>query len=164
MSRDFAPIYTSIWNDDDFRALLPQQQHMYFLLISQHKISYCGVLDWLPSRLTRLAAGITRPYIDTHVNALADAGYLILDPETAELLVRSFIRWDGLIKMERPAKAIAKDWRGITSDTIRNAVLTELRRVYTDNPDHAGWIGIRKQDPDLLALIVQRSAEIRAVS
>ena len=32
--RNYAQLNIAIWNDDDFRALTPQAQHLYFLLLS----------------------------------------------------------------------------------------------------------------------------------
>src|SRR5690349_11147838 len=109
MPRDYAPLYTAIWNDPDWRRLRPLQQHMYMLLMSQYKVSYCGVLDWIPSRLVGHARGLAIEHIQTEVEGLVGRDYLVLDADSSELLIRSFIRWDGLLRMERPAKAIAKD-------------------------------------------------------
>jgi hypothetical protein len=165
MPRDYAPLYTSIWtNDEDWRTLRPEQQHMYMLLMSQYKVSYCGVLDWIPSRLTGHAKGMTVAYIEAEVENLLARDYLVLDPESSELLIRSFIRWDGLLKMGRPSAAIAKDYRSITSHRIKAAVLVELQRLRDEDPNMAGWASIERQDPDLLAEISGPKRPMRAVS
>ena len=164
MPRDYAPLYTAIWNDSDWCRLDPKLQHMYMLLVSQYKVSYCGVLDWIPSRLTKLAHGMTVPYIESLVENLCGRNYLVLDDGSSELLIRSFIRHDGLLKMGRPSKAIAKDYRSIASTAIRRAVMTELQRLHEENKDLAGWGGIAEQDAALMGEISGTRSTMRAVS
>lgn len=156
MARDYAALYTTVWTDRDWRSLTVAQQHGYWLLLTQPKVSPCGVLDFIPGRLANLAADMSRGRIESVVDDLCKTQprpYLVLDGETYELLLRSFVRWDSLIKSERPAKAIAKDWDAISSDTIRQAVLDELRAHRRALPDLKGWLGIKDQNPDLMRLI-----------
>jgi len=45
MAREFAKIKASIWQDDDFRALPVEAQHLYFVVLTDPDLSYCGVAD-----------------------------------------------------------------------------------------------------------------------
>lgn len=168
MSRDYAAIYTSIWSDPDWRALTRHQQHCYWMLVSQPKLSPCGVLDYIPGRMANLASDLTRVEVERVVSDLCmtrPRPFLVHDEETSELLVRSFVRHDSLIKGERPAKAIAKDFSAIISGTIRQAVVDELRAHRKTHPGLKGWGGIAEQDADLMALLEQPTRpDLRAAS
>lgn len=156
MARDYAAIYTNVWSDPDWKALTPRLQHGYWLLLTQPRLSPCGVLDFIPSRFANLAAGLGRRHVEEIVAELAAVQphpYVVHDDDTAELLVRSFVRHDSLMKFGRPAKAVAKDFRSIASQTVRQAVLDELRRLRRSSPDLAGWKGFREEDESLMTLI-----------
>lgn len=157
-------MYTAIWNDKDWRFLRPGQQHMYMLLLSQYKVSHCGVLDWIPSRLVGHARGLSLQHIETEVESLCGRDYLVLDTDSSELLIRSFIRWDGLLKMGRPSAAIAKDYRSVTSNKIKACVMVELQRLHDEDPKLSGWAAIDKQDTALMDEIRNPTRPIRAVS
>lgn len=157
MARDYAAIYTSVWADPHWTKLTPELQHTYWLVLSQPRLSPCGVLDWIPSRYRHMAAGLTPATLGQRVEALAATQprpWLIVDLDTCELLVRSFVKWDSLITGARPAKAIAKDWASIASETIRHAVVCELHERFLAAPKLAGWKGIGEANDDLLQAIV----------
>lgn len=154
MTRDFFPLKTAIWADDEFRALRPQQQHAYFLIGSQGPITACGVFPLPVRRLTKMAAGLTTDYLQAQVDLLAQARFMVVDWDTDELLIRSYMRHDGLLKMgDRPAKRIARDFPLIESGRISDAVLDELRRLFQESPKFPGWKGIRSESPDLADMI-----------
>lgn len=152
VARDYAAIYTSIWSDPDWRNLTAAQQHTYLQVLTQPKLSPCGVLDYLPNRLARGSSGLTETVVAANIKILRQADprpWLVLDEETDELLARSFVRYDSLMNAHRSAKAVAKDYRTITSAALRLTVVEELRKLYDEKPSMAGWKGIREQDSDL---------------
>lgn len=156
MARNYFALHVAIWNDDDFKRLTRNLQQTYFLIASQPKLTPCGVLDYIPRRMRGLAADLTPDELDRDVRALCATRprpYLILDDDTSELLVRSLVRYDELLKMERPAKSIASDWDVILSPTIKHAVALELRRRHLEEPDLKGWKGIEAANPELWSLI-----------
>lgn len=156
MARDYAAIYTAIWADPHWRGLTPRLQHGYWLLLTQPRLSPCGVLDFIPRRFASLADGLTSGEVEAIVRDLESSAprpWVIHDESTAELLVRSFVRHDGLIKGERPAKAIAKDFESISSTHIRQVIVDELRRHKKAHPQLKGWVGIAAESPQLMALL-----------
>lgn len=156
MARDYAAIYTNVWADSDWRRLNPRLQHGYWLFLTQPRLSPCGVLDFIPKRFAGLAAGLTACDVEglvADLEAVAPRPWLIHDESTAEVLVRSYVRHDGLITGKRPAKAIAKDFDSISSSVIRQAVVDELRRLRREKPKLAGWDGIKEELPALLDLV-----------
>lgn len=139
MAREHARVKLSIWDDDDFRALSPAAQHLYFVLTIHPTLSYCGVADWRPSRLTGFASGWTVEAIETAAKELAADLYIVIDEEKEEVLLRSFIRNDELMEQPNLAVAMRKAHRSISSPTLRGIVIHELIRLHHDKPDLKGW-------------------------
>lgn len=126
MARSYAPLLTSIWSDDDFVALTPGAQRFYFLAMSQPNITYCGVVPFTARRWARMAAGTTTDDVDLAVEELEDAGFVVLDDDTEELWVRSFVRHNGVLGQPQLAKAMDRAFDDILSDAIRAQFLAEL--------------------------------------
>lgn len=139
MARDHARIDLEIWNDDDFRELSPRAQHLYLVLLTSPTLSYCGVCDWRPSRILPLAGGWTRDGLEAAAEELAEKLYIVVDEGTEEVLVRSFVRNDGLMKQPKMAVAMAKAFAAVASKSIRGVVAHELKRLHEDQPDLNGW-------------------------
>lgn len=156
MARDYAAIHVSIWSDDHWRDLPARLQHGYWLLLTQPRLSPCGVLDFIPRRFAAMASGLTVSDVESLVRDLESASprpWVVHDESTAELLIRSYVRHDGLITGARPAKAIAKDFDSVSSPHIRQVIVDELRRHRRDAPKLKGWDGIAEESPQLMALL-----------
>ena len=65
--------------------------------------------------------------------------YIVVDEETEEVLIRSFVRHDGLMKQPNMAVAMVKAARSIASRNIRAVLVHELLRLREDHPDLKGW-------------------------
>lgn len=149
MARDHARIKVAIWADPEFRALGWQQQYAFFMLLSQPRVSYCGVLEYLPRRYASMAADLTVDEVEKSIGGLQEKRFVLLDEDTEELLIRSYVRHDELLKMANPAKAMAKDYAQILSASHREAILKELQRAYVESPQMKGWDGISDVSPGL---------------
>lgn len=147
MARDHARIQVGIWNDDDFRALDVAGQHAYFLLASQARLSYCGVIDYIPGRFAVLSDGNTESRIRAAVKTLEKRRFVVVDRKTHEALVRSYVRHDGVMDRANMGKAVARAFANVVSTSLRDAVLTELGRLYAASPTLHGWVGFREIDP-----------------
>lgn len=138
MAREYAQIRLTIWNDDDFRALTPPAQWLYFLLLTHPTLTMAGVGDWRPSRLAVLA-GADVDLIEDAAVELAQRLYVVIDQETEEYLVRSFHRNDDLLKMPNMATAAARAAVKVTSAGLRGVLVHELHRLRGERPDLKGW-------------------------
>lgn len=155
MAGDYMPLYTQVWADDDWRHLTVAQQHAYCLIASHPTIDYCGVLGCSLTRLVRSAADLNLMSLRASVHDLEQRRYLVCDPDTEEILVRSYIRHNlGLVKRGKPATAVSKSWRRIASPRIAAAVLVELRRLYTEQPELKGWQFIQTGDQELMGQVM----------
>lgn len=139
MPREFARVKLSIWEDDDFRALSPEAQHLYFVLLTSSKLDYAGVTDFRPGRIAK-GAESWRPWdVLKAAEELSAALYIVIDVDTEEVLLRSFIRHDGLLQEPNMAVAMRKAWTAVASPTLRGVVVHELQRLHAEGPDLKGW-------------------------
>lgn len=149
MARDHARLQVAIWNDPEFRALDRDDQRMFMLLCSQARLTYCGTLDYFPSRLAKLAADDTEESVLNAIWRLDKYRFAVVDEETHEILVRSFVRHDGLLKSPNITRAMCKDRANIISDRLRDCVDSELRRAWKEDQSAKGWEGMATYFPEL---------------
>ncbi len=139
MARDHARLMTSIWADADFTALSSDAQRLYLLALSQSSLSYVGVVPFTVRRWSGLARNTTEKHVRRAVSELEATRYVLVDDDTEELLVRSFIRNDGLLASPNVCRAAVKAYRAVVSPRLRTAVLLEVHRLQEDQPDARGW-------------------------
>jgi hypothetical protein len=139
MAREHARIQTAIWIDDDFLDLSPEAQHLYLVLTTQMTLNFCGVTTWHAGRISQLAAGWTVERVEEAAAELSERLYLVIDETTGEVLVRSFIRNDGLLSSPNITKAMYRSYSEIGSRTIRAVVVFELVRLKAEQPLLKGW-------------------------
>lgn len=129
MARGHGRILTSIWEDADFLALDQPQQRLYLFLISQPNLNHAGLLDLTLRRWARKAAGLSVAELDQLLAALEDARFVVVDDDTEELLIRSFVRNDGVWRMPKVMGAMVSGALEISSPKLRAALLGEMDRV-----------------------------------
>jgi hypothetical protein len=139
LANDYARVVRSIWADDDFRALSHHAQWLYFHLLTSPAINYCGVTDWRPSRIAALTQDMTADAVEAASVELEAELYTIVDRDSEEVLIRSFIRHDGLMTSPNMAAAMVKAHAATVSKAIRGVVVHELKRLHKDDPDLRGW-------------------------
>lgn len=153
MARKHARLLVSIWRDPDWLDLTCYQQVTYLSVLSSPDLSWCGVAPHLPQRFVGSSDGTLRRTVDA-IKALDDARFLILDRETDEICVRSFVRHDDILKQPNVAKAMVDALGRVHSDTIRDAICQELCRAYAEGPALKGWPAVREVAPDLHEWII----------
>ena len=126
MANDYARVVRSIWADDDFRALSHDAQWLYFHLLTSPALTYCGVTDW-------------RSSVEAASVELEGNLYTVVDRESEEALIRSFVRHDGLMSSPNMAAAMVKAHAATVSRALRGVVVHELKRLQKDDPDLRGW-------------------------
>lgn len=153
MARNFARIYTRIWHDPEFRALTVDAQHAYFAALSYPELSYVGVMDYMPKRLSALSAGGTERKTTAALGKLEEARFILIDRASEELAVRSFARHDGVFDRLNMGKAAARAFDKVISLDIRAALITELARLRKEDPRLPGWNGFADINADAMAEI-----------
>lgn len=152
--RDFAQIKLSIWNDDSFLDLSSDAQLLYFVLISHPTMNRAGVGTWHAGRLSGLCASWSRPVVEAAARELIDGRFIVIDEDTDEFLVRTFVRHDGLMKQRNLATTMAREFAAVGSRSIKGVVVWELRRLHEEHPEFKGW-----ESDEALALLKKRAID-----
>jgi hypothetical protein len=139
MARTYARVKTSIWADDAFRCLSMEAQHLYFVLLTSASLSYCGVADWRPARIAAGADMWEPSDVERAAWLLHELLFIVVDDNTEEVLIRSFIRNDGLMEQPNVATAMVRDYAKVASRHLRGVVVHELVRLHEENPSLKGW-------------------------
>ncbi|WP_439947234.1 hypothetical protein [Streptomyces sp. BBFR109] len=129
MARAHGRVLSSIWEDEDFLALTQQQQRLYLFLISQPNLNHAGLLPVTLKRWARKAHGLTANELEEHLQALHNARFIVLDEDTEELLIRSFVRNDAVWKQPRVMGAMVSGALEVESPKLRLALLAEMDRL-----------------------------------
>lgn len=138
MARSFGQIRVDIWRNEGFLDLSTDAQRLYLYLATQSKLSFAGVLSWRPRFAARAARNLTVKMVEEAAGELEAHAFIVLDDQTDELLVRSFIRHDDLMKSPNLAKAMLSDWNAIDSDGLRAVVAHEVQRLAEETPELKG--------------------------
>ena len=131
MGRPYAKLYRDIWSDPDFTALGPEARYVYMFLFSQPDLNAAGVLP-LTVRRWAARAALTTDGIGASLTALSDHEYVVMDAGTEELLVRTFIRNDGLWRIPNTLYAVVRDAARTVSPTLRSTLAAELAALPVD--------------------------------
>lgn len=134
MPRDYAQLRTDIWGDDHWRALTPGAQWLYEYLLTSQSLTAAGVADWRPSRISKLARGLTEEMVRKYAAELARERFIIIDEDTEEVVVRSFLRHDALVNPNL-WRSIGAAFAGIYSPTVKATVSAEVARLRAEHPE-----------------------------
>lgn len=146
MARDHARVNVTIWGDPNFRKLPPAAQHLYLLLWTSPELTYVGTHDWRPARISGRAEGWTRADVEAAAACLAARHFLVIDEEREEALVRSWIRWDGLMKQPRMAISCVTAYAAVASDDLKAVIVHQLHAEKDRQPDLTCWADPRVQE------------------
>jgi hypothetical protein len=129
VARSFARIITAIWRNTEFRALHSGAQRVYLLLVTQPNISAAGTLPLTVRRWAEMSPDTTVQQINRELDALVRGRFIGVDASTEEVLVRSFVRWDGGYgnRKRRPVILAAAD--ELVSPALRAMLSAEFARL-----------------------------------
>lgn len=139
MARDRASINTNIWTDQDWRDLPIAEQHLYWLLSTHPELNYVGVTDWRKARLAAMSADATPEGIQATAESLQEKRFVFIDEETEEILIRSFLRHDGLLKQPKLSISMVNAFGSVSSKRIREVITFELQRLLAEFPQWAAF-------------------------
>ncbi len=155
MAREYARIRIDIADDEDFEGLSMAAQWLYTrVLIPEPTLNQAGAADWRPKRLLTKAQGLTLAQILAAAAELECRRYVLLDLDTEEILVRSYIRRDELLRNPKMAASVVKAYRAVSSRTLRAAIVTEVRRTHDEHPTYTSWTN--KDTADDLSRLMAR--------
>lgn len=135
MARTYAKLLLDTWDaESDFAGLSRDAQWLYWVLLSHPMTSSAGVLPLQPRKWARRASDATP---ETVAKALADLVAdvkIIVDDDTEEVLIRTFVRHDGGANNPNLHKGIIAAIGGIESDLLRRHARWQLALARGENP------------------------------
>lgn len=165
MARDHARIYLRIWNDEEFINLSLAAKMIYLQLMTQVKLSYAGVLDLAAKRWARPHPDLDLTEVRGALSELDAARFVVIDQDTEELLVRTFIRNDELYKQPNVLRGALRVAFEIESPILRAALAAELRRLPVEITGPAPLVtadaleaGARELPPEVKAAMTVRGS------
>jgi hypothetical protein len=137
--KDHARINLDIWGDDDWLDLTPAAQHLYFVLWTSPQLSYCGTGEWHPGRIAAKAKGWTPTAVELAGAELSHELFLLIDTDTSEFILRSWMKHDGLWRIPNMAVSMANARADLASRSLRAVIVHEVKKLVTANPDLSSW-------------------------
>ena len=137
--RDRANINTNIWTDQDWRDVPKSAKYLYLLLLTHPTLNYAGVVDWRPARIAAMSPDDTADSVRSDAEALQEARFVFVDDDTEEILIRSFLRHDGLLKQPKLSISMVNAFGSIASKPIRQIVTHEIQRLHSEFPTWAAF-------------------------
>lgn len=135
MARTHARLLTRIWSDPEFVALDAGAQRIYILALSQPNLSYCGVVPYTARRWATFARDTTVAMVTKAVKALVTASFVLLDEDTEELMIRSFVKHDGVLRSPNLVVAMSRDFERISSKGLREGFLKGFPEGFLEGLD-----------------------------
>lgn len=118
-----------IWRDKDFKALSRTAQATYAQLLCQKELDRAGVLPYQPDKWARGCDTMSLDDLLGDLDELQTARFILVDTDTFEVLVRSYMRQSNVIKQPNLLKNAIKCARMVASDRLRHELAVELRRL-----------------------------------
>lgn len=130
MARSHGRIHTRIWDpDDDFVDLTPGGQRLYMFLLTQRDLNQAGLIALRPERWANMARDLTVEQVMQDLWDITEGRFVAVDETTQEVLIRTFIRGDGVWKQPNVMIRAGEDAGQITSPALREVFLAELDRL-----------------------------------
>lgn len=131
--RNYGNIATAIWQDSDFLALSMNAQRTYLLLITQNNISSVGSLAITMRRWSRMAADSSEDALLDGLAELEASRFIAIDWDHEEILIRTFVKWDGGHTNPKRLLSIASAARAVASVHLGRILATELDALGVDH-------------------------------
>jgi hypothetical protein len=132
VARSLGIVKTSIWSDEDFRALCRDEQRAYVLLISQPQINNCGVLPYVLRKWAKLALDDSPEILSSALEVLHEARFIVVDEDSDEVLVRTFIKHDKIESQPRLLEAAKREFLEIESAPIRRTLRESYPQIFAE--------------------------------
>lgn len=129
MARSFAALYHRIWADPTWRALDVDAQHLYLLLISQDNLNLSGVLPLQVRKWSKCVHGWDEKVVADALARLRSEHFVVVDDDTEEVLVRTFVRNSGAYKTPGMLTSILKLSESVHSSALRVVLAVELGKL-----------------------------------
>lgn len=132
---DYGKLLSRIWSDPEFTRLDAAAQQLYCLLISYSTRNYAGVLPLTLKRWAKSTSGATAESVTAALEQLAARRFIVIDWDTEELLVRTYVRNDEVYRQPNVMESARKSALSVDSPALRRALSEEFRRLPAHKDD-----------------------------
>jgi hypothetical protein len=129
----YVRVVRSIWTDPEWLDLTSTQKLVYLQLISQPNVSKCGVLPFVPRRWAHMHPDLSADDLIGALSALEAKRYVVIDRDTEEILIRTYLRYDEAWKQTNGTRGIQIEAQEIMSKRLLDAVIEEYEQA-SGNP------------------------------
>ncbi|RPA65781.1 hypothetical protein EF294_03325 [Gordonia oryzae] len=127
--RTHGRLLVSIWRDKDFVSCSVEAQRCYMMLLAQKDVNNAGVQPLMIRKWARGCEATSEDDIVRALNELQGARFVCYDVDSEELLIRSFIRNDGIVKQPNVLKNALRVAEQTESPRLRQALSDELQTL-----------------------------------
>lgn len=122
-------IYITIWDDPDWRRLSAGAQWTYFMLLTQKDLSKAGTMSYNPRKWAKGCESLDEAHVERCIYELQERQFVYLDEDTDEVLIRTYIRNDGIWKQPNMLKSACRAAALVSSAVLRESLAFELSRI-----------------------------------
>lgn len=140
-----------IWGDKDFTSLSAREQQVFMMLFSFPTRNLAGVVPLTLRRWATCTSDATVENITAALRVLEHVRFVIIDWDTEEVLIRTYIRNDEIWRQPNLMVRCLKFCHAVASETLRAAIAEELTRVAQEfmptvkNPEAVAQVKIREE-------------------
>ena len=110
-------------------------QWLYMFLLTSPTLTYAGISDWRPARIAAKVDGVDADEIRRRAAELEAGRFAYVDESTEEVVIRSFLRHDGLLLNPNLWRSVSIDFADIASGRLQSVVAVEAKRLRDEHPD-----------------------------
>jgi len=127
-------VHVSFWQDSEVLDLTPEQKYFFLYLLTNPHTTQVGIYE-VSKKLMAFETGYHIETIEKLINAFTEMGKIHYDPETSEIFVVNWIKynWSNSPKVIR---TIIKDLENVKSKKLLayfwNSLTDEIRNVFID--------------------------------
>lgn len=110
--------------------------------------------DWRPKRIAPLSSDGTPGAVEEAADELRRGLFIVTDDSTEEVLIRSFLKHDGLLQKPNVTKAMVSAFASVASAALRGVIVHELTRLEERFPE---WRAFGM--PEVLGIIERDSVD-----
>lgn len=152
--RKYAKAYVGLMRDQDFLMLESDERQLFTGLWMDPDINNAGVFPWRPEQMAYLIGGSATPEdVRRCASVLQERKYVFVDESTGELLVRSYIRHDDVVRQPNMVKPMLAAFTATRSPMLRQLIINELHRLRDEHRPRSGKADGFQND-DLIHLLV----------
>ncbi|MFE2994237.1 hypothetical protein ACFXG4_04800 [Nocardia sp. NPDC059246] len=126
MPRDHTDLLRKLWARKDFRALPRSAQALYVQMLTDTMLTAAGVLPLMVDKWAAACDDTTIADIQADLKALIDTGFVIVDAETFEVLLRWYLDLAGLTRHPNHLKGALRAAETVESSLLRKALAIDV--------------------------------------